>query len=469
MVTWINTALLRGALLLGCAVGVAMPVLSAPFPPDQVEFFEKSVRPLLAERCHSCHGVTKHQNGLRLDSRDAVMRGSDYGKVVEPGNPSASKLLQAVRRQPGVEAMPKKGDPLSPAQIAALEKWISLGLPWPEERPVATGAHAKPAADQHWAFQPVRKSSEPGLRAAKHGIDEIVGRKLKAAGLDFAPPADPAALCKRIHVTLTGLVPDYDEVRRFVSECGTSADRAREAAAALAERLLASPRYGERWARHWLDVARYSDTEGYTAGGKDNRYPYAWTYRDWVIRALNEDMPYDRFITLQLAADKAPGISAGGHPDLAALGFLTVNDAYLGDRILQTDDRIDVVTRGLLGLTVGCARCHDHKYDPIPGKDYYALYSVFNSSMEPDVLPVIGEAPDKVAAARFKEKLARRFSMTRGRRTASPNIWPSPTSTARWRTRPFAARRARPSCATVWRIAGGTFSIVMRSTRSPIP
>ncbi len=176
----------------------------------------------------------------------------------------------------------------------------------------------------------------------------------------------------------------------------------------LIDDLLASPQYGERWARVWLDVARYSDTEGYTAGGRDNSYPNAYTYRDWVVNSLNSDMPYDQFITHQLAADKlAGGIQAAGpnSPNLAALGFLTVNDTFLGDRTLQTDDRIDVVSRGLMGITIGCARCHDHKFDPIKSKDYYALYSVFSSSeSRDDNQPVIGEPSDKAAVAAFHQK-----------------------------------------------------------------
>lgn len=408
MVGWTSSFQRGAALSIGSAVGIALSGAAETFPPQDIAFFEKSIRPLLVERCHDCHGAAKHENGLRLDSRAAVLKGSDYGKVVEPGNPAASKLIAAVKHAPKVEPMPKKGATLKPEQIAALEKWIAMGVPWPEEKVVAADSHGKPDARLHWAFQPVKQS-------AQSGIDEIIGSKLKAAGLDFAPPAAPEILVRRLYLTLTGLLPTFEQVEAFKA----AAVRDPQAAVQkLADELLASPRYGERWGRYWLDVARYSDTEGYTAGGKDNRFPHAYTYRDWVIQALNDDMPYDRFITLQLAADKFTQSratdSAIRNPqselkNLAALGFLTVNDRFLGDRVLQNDDRIDVIGRGLLGLTIGCGRCHDHKYDPITSKDYYALYSVFNSSevTEDQAQPIIGQPGDPAAVKQFQEQVAK--------------------------------------------------------------
>lgn len=410
MVGWTSSFQRGAALSIGSAVGIVLSAATAAetFPAEHLALFENSIRPLLVERCHDCHGAAKHENGLRLDSRNAVLKGSDYGKVAEPGKPAASKLIQAVKHAPKVEPMPKKGAALKPEQIAALEKWIAMGVPWPEERAVAVESHGKPDASLHWAFQPVKQS-------AQSGIDEIIGSKLKAAGLDFAPPAAPEVLVRRLYLTLTGLLPTYEQVQAFKA----AAVRDPQAAVQkLADELLASPRYGERWGRYWLDVARYSDTEGYTAGGKDNRFPHAYTYRDWVIQALNDDMPYDRFITLQLAADKFTQSratdSAIRNPqselkNLAALGFLTVNDRFLGDRVLQNDDRIDVIGRGLLGLTIGCGRCHDHKYDPITSKDYYALYSVFNSSevTEDQAQPIIGQPGDPAAVKQFQEQVAK--------------------------------------------------------------
>lgn len=377
----------------GLAVACSLASAADSFPPEQIEFFEKNVRPVLAERCYDCHGAHKHQNGLRLDSREAVIRGSDYGKVVEPGNPGVSKLIKAINHAPGVEAMPKKGDKLPATQIAALEKWVSMGLPWPAE--VAAADHAAPKSDpmQHWAFQPVKKPALPAGFTG-HPIDAFVGAKLKAAGLDFAPRADTRTLTRRLYFTLTGLPPKFDE-----------ADQAD--APALVGKLLATPAYGERWARVWLDVVRYADTNGYQVAGRSNFYPYAYTYRDWIIKALNDDMPYGRFVSLQLAADRLTE-STPNSPDLAALGFYNVGERFINDRVLITDDRIDVIGRGLLGLTVGCARCHDHKFDPIPSRDYYAMYSILNSTEEPDepVMPIIGKAANEQDGKDYDAKVA---------------------------------------------------------------
>lgn len=385
--------------LLGvAALAYAGGAAAATFPPDQVEFFEKNVRPLLAEHCTDCHGPTKHENGLRLDVQAAVTHGGDYGKIVEPGNPAASKLIKAVKHLPGVEAMPKKGAPLSSDQIAVLEKWITMGAPWPDDK-VATAE--KPKWEDHWAFKKITKPAVPLKTGTGNPIDALVQKKLTAAGLKPAPPAPAAALCRRLYLDVTGLLPTYEQVEAFQKAYQRDA---RSAVRSLVDTLLSSPHYGERWARYWLDVARYSDTEGYQVAGRDIRYPYAYTYRDWVVKSLNADMPYDQFVKLQLAADKM--VPEGG-PDLAALGFLTVNDTFIGNRDLQTDDRIDVTARGLLGLSVGCARCHNHKYDPIPSKDYYALYSVFNSSQVPDELPVIGKPASELAYASFKEEIGK--------------------------------------------------------------
>ncbi len=376
----------------GFAVATSLASAAETFPPDQIEFFEKNIRPVLAERCYQCHGPNKHQNGLRLDSREAVVRGSEYGKVVEPGNPSASKLIKAINHVAGVEAMPKKGDKLPPPQIAAIEKWISLGLPWPAEAAVAQHTKADPM--QHWAYKPVQK---PALPAGFTGnpIDAFVGAKLKAAGLDFAAPADPALLTRRIFLTLTGLPPTYDALQK------------NPAPQALIPQLLAQPAYGERWARFWLDVVRYADTNGYQVAGRSNLYPFAYTYRDWIVKALNDDMPYDQFVSYQLAADRITAATPNS-PNLAALGFYNVGERFINDRLLIADDRIDVIGRGLLGLTVACARCHDHKFDPIPSRDYYAIYSILNSSDEPDdtVMPIIGKAANDSDAKDYDAKVA---------------------------------------------------------------
>jgi len=400
----------RSPLPLVAAALVSAVMVHAAAPPEQIEFFEKNIRPILADNCLNCHGSHKHENGLRFDTQAAVTKGSDYGPVIIPGNPAASKLVKAIRRLPGVEAMPKKADALKPEQIALIEKWIQNGAAWPEDKATA---NAKPKWQEHWAFVPVVKPAIPSAptSSSRNPIDRFVAAKLAEKGLQPAPPADVATLCRRLYLDVTGLLPTFEQVQSF------TADHQRNPQAAtdrLITQLLASPHYGERWARYWLDVARYSDTEGYQVAGKDIRYPYAYTYRDWVISALNADMGYDRFVTLQLAADKliAEEQKANGQPpaptrDLAALGFLTVNDTFIGSRDLQTDDRIDVTSRGLLGLTVGCGRCHDHKYDPIPSKDYYALYSIFNSSQVPDDLPVIGKPSSDMAYASYQTEVGK--------------------------------------------------------------
>jgi len=391
-----NYSAMNSILIIIALIGIATANVVAQevvFSPEQIVFFEKQVRPVLAEHCYSCHGAEKAKSGLRLDSREAVLRGTDAGKVVIAGDPEGSSLIQSVRHAPGVEAMPTKKPQLAAAQIEALVQWVKMGLPWPKE---AVVTQIKPKWQEHWAFKPVTKP------AAATSVDALVAAKLAMAGLDFAPPAEAAVLCRRLHLSLTGLPPSYEEVEQFKQAAAAGLPNA---AAALIDKLLASPRHGERIGRMWLDVARYSDTSGYTFGGADSRFPHAHTYRDWVVKALNDDLPYDQFITEQIAADhlQAPGKPVGA---LAALGFLTVNDTFVGDGTLQLDDRIDVISRGLMGLTVSCARCHDHKYDPVPTADYYALYSVMNSCVVPPEFPIIGEAPDAAAAAAFKQKVA---------------------------------------------------------------
>jgi hypothetical protein len=287
-----------------------------------------------------------------------------------------------------MERMPKQGATLTEQEIAALQKWISLGLPWGAEK---TAAESKPVTNKqlHWAFQPVK--AVPG------NIDSLVMAKLKSQGLSPAPRAKERDLVRRLYFTLTGFPPSYQQVQSYINDSSPNKHEH------LINELLSQHRYGERWARVWLDVARYSDTQGYKPGGKDNRFPYSYTYRNWVIKVLNEDMPYDEFVRLQLAADH---LSPPNSPHLAALGFLTLNDQFITDRLLQMDDRIDVISRGLLGLTVACARCHNHKYDPIPTKDYYAFYSILNSSEEPEILPIIGPSRNSTAGKEYAEQKA---------------------------------------------------------------
>ena len=252
----------------------------------------------------------------------------------------------------------------------------------------------------HWAFQPIADPPLPEVQNsswALTSLDRFVLAKLEANGLSPSPKADRATLLRRAHLTLTGLPPTYEQVQDFID------DESPDAFARVVDRLLASPQYGERWGRHWLDVARYADTKGYVFQ-EARQYPYAYTYRDWVIRSLNEDMPYDLFLTYQIAADKI-AVAEDQKKHLAAMGFLTVGRRFLNRQPDIIDDRIDVVTRGTMALTVACSRCHDHKYDPIPTADYYSLYGVFASSEEPKQLPLLGEQPVTPETEAFDREL----------------------------------------------------------------
>ncbi len=265
-----------------------------------------------------------------------------------------------------------------------------------------TDATGDSSSSDHWAFRPVRDPTPPSVDASRPDdtpIDRFVRARLAARGLDRSPPASRRVLIRRLVLDLTGLYPTPEEVEEFVN------DPEPEAWEKLVDRLLASPRYGERWGRHWLDVARYADTKGYVFA-EERRFPFSYTYRDWVIRSFAEDLPYDRFVVAQLAADRLDLVD--DRAPLAAMGFLTLGRRFLNNRHDIIDDRIDVVTRGLLGFTVQCARCHDHPYDPIPLADYYSLYGVFASSQEPKEPPQIGPATNRDAQRAYENELAER-------------------------------------------------------------
>ncbi|WP_165227242.1 PSD1 and planctomycete cytochrome C domain-containing protein [Aquisphaera insulae] len=344
------------------------------------DFFETYVRPVLSESCTSCHGPKKQSSGLRLDSREAILKGGDLGPAMVPGKPAESLLLQVVEHTHEELKMPPKGKLPAPA-IEAFRRWIEMGAPWAEEHP-ATAATA-PDPKEHWAFRPLHAVAEPAVRDrawVRTPVDAFILARLEREGISPSQPADRRTLIRRATIDLLGVPPTVEEIEAF------EADRSPRAFEKVVDRLLASPLYGERWGRHWLDVARYADTKGYVFT-EDRRYPYAFTYRDYVVDAFNEDRPFDRFIVEQLAADQ---LELGGDPrPLAAMGFLTVGRRFLNDQNEIIDDRIDLVGRGLLGLSLSCARCHDHKFDPIPSEDYYSLYGVFASSVEPGELPRI--------------------------------------------------------------------------------
>lgn len=350
------------------------------FSSEQIEFFEKEVRPLLAGSCFDCHSGTAAKVGLELNHRGGWLSGSDYRKVVDLEKPEESLLIKAVRHadEKGVPSMPEKGDKLSDEAIATLATWIGMGLPWPaDETPGKTND-----ISQHWSFQPVKPESLPA--DAGHPIDYFLRKTRKEAGVLPADRADRYTLYRRAHFDLTGLPPTYEDVERFLADPRPH----EEVWPALVEQLLVTPQYGERWARLWMDVARYADTKGYEGAGRERRFIYSYTYRDWLIRSLNEDLPYDQFLLYQLAAEQIVDPASPDKKHLAALGFLSLSKNGSQDEIL--DDRLDTTFRGTMALTVSCAKCHDHKFDPISTKEYYSLYGIFLNSLTTDT-PVIGE------------------------------------------------------------------------------
>jgi cytochrome c553 len=364
----------------------------------EADFFEAKIRPLFAARCKECHGDKKQEMGLRVDRREAFFRGGDDGPVVVPGEPEKSKLIDAVLHKGNVQMPPEKK--LPDEEIAMLTRWVQIGAPWPADPhgDVAT-VDSKKDARNHWAFQPVQRPELPAVRKAKwikSPIDNFVLAKLEAAGLTPSLAADRRTLIRRATFDLIGLPPTPAEVEAFVN------DDLPDAFERLVDRLLESPHYGERWGRYWLDIARYADNKGYVFE-EDRDYPHGYLYRDWVVQALNDDLPYDQFLMQQLAADRLP---RENDSSLAAMGFLTLGRRFLNNKHDITDDRIDVVFRGTQGLTVTCARCHDHKYDPIPTDDYYSLYGVFDDSEERTV-PLEGPTEE------YKAELAKREAAQR--------------------------------------------------------
>ncbi|MDQ3622409.1 MAG: DUF1549 domain-containing protein, partial [Verrucomicrobiota bacterium] len=345
----------------------------APAPSkEQLAFFESKIRPILAGNCYKCHSLEqgKAKRGLTLDTREGVLKGGETGPALEPGDPQNSLLIKAVGYKDPDLQMPPKGEKLTPQQISDLTAWVKMGAPDPRDAPRNLDAKLTgltDAAKSHWAYLPVKRPAIPvnkNQQWCRTPVDAFILQKLEGANLLPSADADREALLRRATYDLIGLPPTPEEVNAFL------ADQSPKAFEKVIDRLLASPQYGERWGRHWLDTARYSDTIG---GDRNNRvteyrYPNAWTYRDYVIRAINEDKPYDQFIIEQLAADKLPG-AGPSDPRLAALGFLTVGERFRNVNDIF-NDRIDAVSKGFLGLSVSCARCHDHMFDPITQKDY---------------------------------------------------------------------------------------------------
>ena len=341
-----------------------------PASENPSDFFEERIRPLLAQNCFACH-TDSPQSNLRLDSREAILKGGRSGPAILPGEPEASLLIRAVRRTHPRLKMPP-GNPLNPDQVRDLETWVRTGAFWPaaQERAAKTeNGHPyriTPEQRSFWSFQPIRMPSPPATANSqwpRSTIDRFILARLESKGLQPVEPAGRRVLIRRASLDLIGLPPTPEEVEAFVR------DRSPLAFATVVDRLLASPHYGERWGRYWLDLARYADDR--LNDTRDDPYPNAYRYRDWVVRVLNEDLPYDVFAKAQIAGDllepKAPEKLAAG------LGLYGLSPRL-------PDDRVDVTTRTFLGLTVACAKCHDHKYDPIPTRDFYSLQGVFQST-----------------------------------------------------------------------------------------
>ncbi len=354
------------------------------FTAEQIEYFESHVRPVLVERCYNCHSSDAKdlEAGLYVDSREALIQGGESGPAIVVGDPNRSLLIAAVKYE--ASEMPPD-EKLKTSQIQALSKWVEMGAPWPNAiaapgvPEVAHQIDWQAARNSHWAWQAVSKPEIPV--ANEQAIDWFVNEQYKLqANIQVATPAESHVLARRIYVDLIGIPPTIEQLQKFVAADQT--DRP-TAVGALVDELLMSPLYGQRWARHWLDVARYSEGQG---GFLDNKkLEEAWRYRDWVVEQLNNDLPINEFIRLQIVGDLTGKITDG-----VATGFFALGPTYQSDggdpeskaqAASETlDDRIDTLTRGLLGITGSCARCHDHKFDPIPQLDYYSLAGIFNNT-----------------------------------------------------------------------------------------
>ena len=377
--------------LLAC---LTVGVLAAAPTDAQLDFFEKRIRPIFAERCHECHSAEKKQKGgLSLDTREAVLKGGDTGPALVAGDPEKSLLIEAVRYKNHDMQMPPKRQ-LSEGDVRALEEWVKMGAPDPRTVAVAKKGRVIDIAEgrKFWSFTPlarvevpevkcavpsaqssVKDSATDGKKLSTHPIDAFIRAKLIEKGLTPAPPADRRTLIRRATFDLLGLPPTPEEVSAFL------ADSSPDAFDKVVERLLSSPHYGERWARHWLDVARYADSNGMD---ENLAYGNAWRYRDYVVRAFNADKPFDQFLIEQIAGDLLPR----SEDALAATGFLALGGKVLAEPDMQKlemdiiDEQMDTLGKAFMGMTLGCARCHDHKFDPVAQEDYYAMAAIFRST-----------------------------------------------------------------------------------------
>ena len=367
------------------ASGQTTPKLD-PTDPARVEFFEKKIRPILSDHCYNCHSAdTKPAGNLRVDDRNGLLTGGNTGAAIVPGDPSKSLLLKRVTQKEEKRRMPLEGKHLTDEQVADLTKWIEDGAAWPAAKVPASLGRPKPQYEilkkEHWAWQPLTDPRVPTPQDsgwARDDIDRFILKKLEEKGLKPVADADRLALIRRVTFDLTGLPPTPAAIDQFLN------DPSPTALEKVVDRLLSSPAFGERWGRHWLDVARYGESTG---PSRNIPYPHAWKYRDYVLDAVNADVPFNRFLQEQIAGDLLP-VETSEERDrlLTATGFLALGVKDVNQRFKvrfvmdNVDEQIDVVTRSVLGLTVSCARCHDHKFDPIPTADYYALAGIFTST-----------------------------------------------------------------------------------------
>ncbi len=353
--------------------------------PEGIAFFEKKIRPVLVKECYSCHAKDAKKVGgnLLLDSREGLMAGGQSGPAVVSGRAQASALIQALKYD-GLEMPPER--PLSKAVVADFVKWVEMGVPYPVAKAPGKSGKADVKPDALWSLQPIAKTAAAAVKDgswSQGDIDRHVLAKLESAQLRPVADADARTLLRRLSFDLHGLPPTFEQVERFVAEFRQDEQKALVRAV---DELLASPRFGERWGRHWLDVARYGESNGNDGLSRNATLPHAWRYRDYVIQALNDDVPYDRFLTEQIAGDLLPAASAAERDRLwIATGFLALGSKPAKAMNINFDmdivaDQIEVVGAGLMGLSVACARCHDHKHDPIPTRDYYALAGIFFST-----------------------------------------------------------------------------------------
>ncbi|MFT5495389.1 MAG: hypothetical protein ACI9TH_000780 [Kiritimatiellia bacterium] len=379
-----------------CLLGLlacAELVFSDPITPEARTFFETRIRPVLVERCFDCHSTSAKKLGgkLHLDSGEALLKGGESGPLLIPGKPEESLLLQALLHD-GLEMPPET--PLPEAVVHDFHEWVRMGAPYPQAEAskgskASKGTTTPAGPDVHstfWSFQPIRSPASPDAKRhdwARDPLDAFVLSRMEAADLTPTADATPPQLIRRLTIDLIGLPPTFDQVQAFVEEYERDRQQAVES---CVDELLASPHFGERWGRHWLDVARYGEANGNDGLGRNATFPHAWRYRDYVIQAFNDDLPYNRFLTEQIAGDLLPAPSPHDRDrQLIATGFLAIgskpakamNDNFDMDVVA---DQIDVVSTGVMGLSVACARCHDHKHDPISTRDYYAMAAIFQNT-----------------------------------------------------------------------------------------